>query len=48
MSCDNSWNGPVRTMFAYLVTTGCCQLQSTPFVNLYTSRNNVAIAGNIL
>jgi hypothetical protein len=45
----NSWNGPVKTKFAYLCTSGCCHLRNTLLVKkLYTSWDDGATAWNSL
>jgi hypothetical protein len=44
----NSWNGPVKTKFAYLCTNGCCSLRNTLLVKLCTLWDDGATVGNSL
>ena len=44
----NSRNGPVKTKFAYLCTSGCCRLQNTLLVKLRTLWDDGTTAVNSL
>ena len=44
----DSGNGPLKTTFAYLCTNGCCRLRCTHLVELCTSWDGGATAGNSL
>jgi len=44
----NSRNGPVKPIFAYLCSSGCCRLRNTLLVKLCTSWDDGATAGNSL